>query len=112
MENKEKKAKLKMSNRAFRIIMVPFLILCLILGLTIPAASAKFSDLLNDYLGNGKKKLVENEETASLDANYYENLEEDENLTEKSYELANKVQEEGTVLLKNNGILPLAKDRV
>ncbi len=34
-------------------------------------------------------------------------LAHDDMLTEESYELANKVQEEGTVLLKNNGILPL-----
>ncbi len=109
-ENKlEKKPKLKMSNRAFKIIMIPLLILCLVLGLVIPAATSKFSDFLNDYLGNGDKKLVQNKDNEALDANYYDELVEDENLTDKSYELANQVQEEGTVLLKNNGVLPLAE---
>ena len=104
---KDKTTKLKMSNRAFRLLVIPPIVLCLIIGLIIPAASSKCSDLLNDYLGNGQQKVVTNKDNAQLDANYYEDLKEDENLAEESYELANQVQEEGTVLLKNNGVLPL-----
>ncbi|MCR5417209.1 MAG: glycoside hydrolase family 3 C-terminal domain-containing protein [Pseudobutyrivibrio sp.] len=104
-----KEPKLKMSNRAFRIITIPLIILSLVLGLIIPAVSVKLSDFMNDYLGNGQKKLVQNEENSSLDANYYDDLNDTEDLTAKSYELANQVQEEGTVLLKNNGVLPLAE---
>ena len=109
MGNKVNTTKLKMSNRAYRLIMIPLIILCLIVGLLIPAASAQFSDFLNDYLGNGKQKIVNNAENSDLDANYYEMLKDDKNLVEESYKLANQVQEEGTVLLKNNGILPLKK---
>nr|MCR5102173.1 hypothetical protein [Butyrivibrio sp.] len=105
----EKKKKLKMSNRAYKIITIPLIILSLILGLVIPAVSSKMSDFMNDYLGNGKKKIVQNKDNESLDANYYDELNDTDGLTEKSYELANKVQEEGTVLLKNNGVLPLAE---
>ena len=104
---KDKTTKLKMSNRAFRLLVIPPIVLCLIVGLIIPAASSKCSDLLNDYLGNGQQKVVTNKDNDQLDANYYEDLKEDENLAEESYELANQVQEEGTVLLKNNGVLPL-----
>ncbi|SHI76977.1 glycoside hydrolase family 3 protein [Pseudobutyrivibrio xylanivorans] len=109
MGNNVNTTKLKMSNRAYRLIMIPLIILCLIVGLLIPAASAQFSDFLNDYLGNGKQKIVNNAENSDLDANYYEMLKDDKNLVEESYKLANQVQEEGTVLLKNNGILPLKK---
>ena len=96
-----------MSNRKFRRIWIP--IISVIAGLCLLATIAMnvLSDFMNDYLGRGDKVIHNDGEAVS----YYEKATDDRKISrETSYQTAMKVQNEGTVLLRNNGVLPLAKN--
>lgn len=102
--------KLKMSNRKFRLIMIPILVVVVLISSIATVAMNMFSVAMDDYLGSGEVKLEQAEGTENWDTNYYvDNYNNMDESKEASYELALQVQEEGTVLLKNNGILPLEK---
>ncbi len=99
--------KQRMSNRKFRRIWIP--IISVIAGLCLLATIAMnvLSDFMNDYLGRGDKVIHNDGEAVS----YYEKATDDRKISrETSYQTAMKVQNEGTVLLRNNGVLPLAKN--
>ena len=105
----EKKQKLKMSNRKFRAILIPIMSIVLILALVINAAASMLGSTLDTYVGAGSSYIVTPNDVKDWDANYYQTLyANNTESAEGAYAVARRVAEEGSVLLKNSGILPLA----
>lgn len=103
--------KKKMSNKTLRRILIPIMAVLFVLCLIATIAMNAFSVAMDDYLGKGEKHVLKAEGTEDWDTEYYEDKYADNTVSkEDSYKTAAKVQDEGTVLLKNNGVLPLAKN--
>lgn len=106
-----KKQKLKMSNFAFRCILIPVMAIVLVLCLVINGVCNVLSSTLDTYVGAGKSYI--DNKGSKLDGNYYTELyANNEEAKEAAYEVARRVAEEGSTLLKNNGVLPLAEGSV
>lgn len=103
--------KKKMSNRKFRAITIPIVAVAFTLCQVATIGMTSFSVAMDDYLGKGEMSIVQAEGREDWDTDYYKNpYKNNEESKAASYEVAQKVQEEGSVLLKNNGVLPLRKD--
>ena len=99
----------RMSNRCFRAIVIPITAFVIVLAVVATIAANLFSVALDEYLGKGEMHIQQAEGTEDWDTQYYEDLYPDNEASkEASYQLARQVQNEGSVLLKNNGVLPLA----
>ena len=99
--------KQRMNNRSFRKIWVPVVAVSVGVCILGTITMNMLSDIMNDYLGRGEKI----ETSAGEEVSYYDKYTDDRKVsTERSYETALEVSREGMVLLKNNGILPLAKN--
>lgn len=106
----EKGKRLKMSNKVFRRILIPLLAILTVVCIVLNVTAVALSTTLDTYLGAGETYLSTPSESADLDADYYTELYSSaEEATEAAYEVAQQVAEEGSVLLKNNGVLPLEK---
>jgi len=107
---KEKKQKKKMSNRAFRAILIPILVLVTLICVVLNVAASVMQNVLDIYVATGKISIDTPEDKKDWDSDYYPTDYKDNNESrDAAYEVAKKVSEEGSVLLKNDGILPLAK---
>ena len=107
---KEKKQKKKMSNRAFRAILIPILVLVTLICVVLNVAASVMQNVLDIYVATGKISIDTPEDKKDWDSDYYRTDYKDNNESrDAAYEVAKKVSEEGSVLLKNDGILPLAK---
>lgn len=103
-----KKQKLKMSNHKFRCILIPIMSIVLVLCLVANVACNVLSSTLDTYVGAGKPYIDNN--GSDLDGNYYTKLyANNADAKEAAYDVARRVAEEGSTLLKNNGVLPLAE---
>lgn len=108
MGNLNKKNKPKMSNKAFKRIWTVALATVLILAVAVNVAIQIFSSYVNNYLGYGTY-TIENVSKADgwdVDYNKLDYAGGDETKA-AALAMAEKVQSEGIVLLKNNGTLPL-----
>lgn len=107
-------AKCKMNQKKFIAIWAP--VLCVTVGVLIAATSVMnyYSAALDTYLGRGEKKVVNSGNSSEWDLMYYNSLygsTSGENGSQLSAaKVAKQISDEGTVLLKNNGVLPLAKN--
>ena len=102
--------KRKMSNRAFRALLIIPMVLVVLIAVVLNLAGGVASEALEPYMGMGDKTIVTPNGREDWDGNYYEQkYSSAEEAKEASYEVAAKVQDEGTVLLKNEGVLPLEK---
>lgn len=101
--------KLKMSNARFRAVMIP--ILCLLVAAAIVATSLAntWRGTLDVYLGKGDAHITNVTDTSNLNLDYYDvQYASDAESLAASIQGALQVAEEGQVLLKNNGALPLS----
>ena len=119
------KEKAKMSNKKFRMIVIPILAVLLVLAIALTVAAYTYSAALDLALGRGARHVVNVDNVPDAATEYYTPLFPQENagtlangdppteMEEKSRneaaKTALKVAEEGVTLLKNDGVLPLAK---
>lgn len=104
------KKRLKMSNRKFRAILIPILSIVVVLAIVANVACNLLASTLDTYVGKGETYISTPNSAKGLDGNYYNVLHADSTgSTEAAYAVAKRVAEEGSVLLKNNGVLPLAE---
>lgn len=105
--------KKKMSNRVFRAIMIPIIVVlfALILGVTI--AMHSFSKVMNFWFGAGETVITPAEGTEDWNTDYYgKNSGSKEKASENAAKVSGQLQDEGTVLLKNAGnALPLDQSK-
>lgn len=115
----------KMSNEKFRIILLPIIAVLLVLVIVLSLAANTYSATLDMALGRGKRHIVEVENVSKEALEFYETkfpnpdagtlangdpaTEIEEASRNEAAKTALKVSEEGITLLKNNGILPLAR---
>lgn len=109
------KSKLRMSNKRFLAIMLPIMAFLLVLAIVATVVADFFSMSLDTYLGRGNRVVSNPTNTEEWDLEYYEQRytsAQGENGKDGSLDHAEKVSkaitDEGTVLLKNSGALPLA----
>lgn len=103
-----KKKRLKLSNKWFRIILIPILTLLLLIGTGITVITSMLSTTLDTYLGKGESYVEAAKGTELWDSFYYTKAYSDAaEAKAAAYNVAESVAKEGTVLLKNNGKLPL-----
>ena len=108
---KEKKQKLKMCPRKYRNLKIFGMVVLTGVTTLVNVGANTMATTLDTYVGAGKTYVDSKNVKDGLDGNYYEDagLTGDE-AKAQAYEVAAKVAEEGSTLLKNNGILPLAKE--
>lgn len=100
----------KMSNRKLRTILVPASTLLLSTGIILTITANQYSASLDFAFGRGEKHIETIEGIKQEDLQFYERnykTAEDSRLAARS--VAQEVEEQGAVLLKNNNLLPLSK---
>ena len=103
--------KQKMSNRVFRRVWIPILAVLTVIAVVGTTVANSYSAVLDSYLGRGELHLTYAEGTESWDSVYYAKATSSLAEAKAASDLVSEaVCDEGIVLLKNNGVLPLAKD--
>lgn len=99
--------KLKMNNKKFVKIWCIVLAFLLVLDITATILMNFFSLSMEIFLGRGAQVTTVPEDTASWDTHYYDEEYTGDELMEYTQSVALSLAEEGEVLFKNNGVLPL-----
>ena len=103
--------KLKMSNRTFRKIWITLLSIFTVILVLANVACNAMASTLDTYVGKGGSYVVNPDEKSDWNTSYYDVLYETaEDAEAAAYATAKKVAEEGSILFKNNGILPLSEN--
>lgn len=101
--------KQKMSNKKFRRIVISIMATIFTICLVATIVMNVLASTMDTFLGSASAKIEFPEDAKDWDLEYYKSeYKTSDAAKEASYAVALKVQDEGTVLLKNNGILPLA----
>ncbi len=102
--------KLKMNNKKFVRIWAIVLAVLLVLDITATILMIFFSLSMEIFLDRGEMVTTIPDEALEWDTEYYTaDYENGDELTELSQNAALQIAEEGEVLFKNNGVLPLEK---
>lgn len=99
--------KLKMNNKKFIKIWTPILCVVLALAVAVTCAMNFFSVTMETQLGRGERVETAPEGASNLDLKFYDT--EVDDLDQMTDAVALAIAEEGEVLMKNNGVLPLAE---
>lgn len=98
----------KMSGKQLRRILLPGMALFLALVLTVTTGMLSSSASLDDYFGKGKRTVSTLESSFGWDTEYYPRMYAKKRESRvAAAELSKRLSDEGIVLLKNNGLLPL-----
>ena len=99
----------QMSNKKFNAIMIPIVAILLVLVLGANIAANMFDSFLDHYLGGNPYDIIKIEGSENWDTTYYDGkYATKEEATKAAEEFVTKIGDEGIVLLKNDGALPLA----
>ena len=106
--------KLKMSNGKFRKIVIPIVSFLVIFGLVLTIGTNIFAPSLDTYLGRGERYVVGGANYSEEDTDYYNQIfplsqQGKIDSSHAAYQVAEELSDEGKVLLKNDGTLPLAQ---
>lgn len=104
-----KEKKLKMNNKKFVKIWCVVLALVLVLDITATILMNFFSLSMEIFLGRGAQVTTVPDETKDWDTHYYNAEYTESDLMDYTQAIALALAEEGEVLFKNNGVLPLAE---
>ena len=104
------KEKRKMSHGKFMAIWIPIVAFLIVFAIAATVACNVFGIVLDTFLGRGAKHTIKPQGTENWDTDYYNQLYTDSK-DAKAAALAKltDVCDEGMILLKNNGVLPLDK---
>lgn len=106
----KKKTRLKMRGLKWRLLTIPPMIVVVLLASVVTALGTAFAPTVGAFLGNGTQTVNEPEGTEGWDTSYYdEQYSSSDEAKDAAYDVADEVLQEGTVLLKDDGVLPLAK---
>ncbi|MBQ6756036.1 MAG: glycoside hydrolase family 3 C-terminal domain-containing protein [Oscillospiraceae bacterium] len=101
----------KTGTNRLRKILIPIMAVVLVIAVAANVGMLAFASVMDDYLGKGERHIVKSASLPDSAVEYYADLYADNvEAREASYALALQVQAEGSVLLKNNGVLPLAAE--
>lgn len=101
-------AKAPMSNKKFLAIWIPIIAVVAIVAIGANVAVGLFRGAIESYMGAGTYTINKAEGTADLDTDYYTaDYESGEEAKAASSQLVEDIADEGMVLVKNNGTLPL-----
>lgn len=93
-------------TKVLRIVAAVLAVVCLIANV----AMHMLSTTMDTFLGRGERTVTVAEEASGWDTEYYKTeYKTAEEAREGAYEVAQKIVDEGVVLLKNDGVLPLGK---
>jgi beta-glucosidase len=102
--------KLRMSNLKLRRILIPVLVLVVSLIITVNVGVYFHPSSLDILFGKGQRTVTLLDKTAQLDTNYYPQLYySTKSSREAAIQLSKHISDEGIVLLKNDGLLPLSE---
>lgn len=106
-----KNGKLKMSVGKFRAITIPIMSFFLIFALVLTFVTDYFTPSLDAFLGKGARAASTPSGTSGWDSNYYAfESSNSKQALQRSIAVAEAIADEGIVLLKNDGTLPLTPD--
>lgn len=104
------KDKLRMSNKRFIAILAPIIVVLLALLIGVTVAMNFFAPTMDTFLGKGARHVINPEGTEKWDTNFYEQkYSTSAEARAAGAELTKALCDEGEVLLKNDGLLPLAR---
>lgn len=105
MKKRERK---KISNWLYKIIMIPIIVILAAVSVALPVVTNYFTPSLDTFLGKGAKTATRPSGTKDWDANYYDfESTNQQEARDRSVKVAEQIGDEGEVLLKNDGLLPL-----
>ena len=108
----EKPKKLKMSGRTFKRIWITVIVVILALAVALTVAGNSFASVLDSYLGGGHAVVKKASGTSDWNTTY--NAKTTNSMQEakaKSDAVSQRVTDEGIVMLKNDGVLPLKEQK-
>ncbi len=100
--------KKKMSNKKFTVVWSSVLAIVLVLTLAVNVLTNIFSGYVDLYLGAGQAIITKTEGSENWDSEYYTLDYTKGDVKKNANALVEKIESEGIVLMKNNGVLPLA----
>ncbi len=103
--------KKKMSRKVFNSILIPIIAVVCVVATAATSALNAYGSTLDSMVGRGDKVVSGTSNTDDWDTEYY--TQEKETATETqlaSAQVVEDIADEGIVLMKNNGILPLEKN--
>jgi beta-glucosidase len=105
--------KQKMSNKKFTAILSAVMAILVIVALVASIVMPLLSSTMDTYLGRGERYTVQVGSASGWDTKYYDQRFTDTNNVTGSVayglQVSKQITDEGEVLLKNNGVLPLAQ---
>ncbi|MBW3089480.1 beta-glucosidase [Bifidobacterium miconisargentati] len=103
-----KQKKLRMRGGIFRAIVIPIMAVFVIFAVVLTVVTNYFTPSLDAFLGKGAKAYSNPNGTSGWDASYYDfDASNSEEALKNSAVIAERIADEGEVLLKNDGTLPL-----